>query len=143
MQEDGSKRTIRGVFRRLKRLGYDVETMWREIGRLVVKTIIAILPELKVGQETEISNVRPGLSCFQVICTTATYAGCILLRCLTGVSLNFEHFRRTLLAIRRPSGSTVASGVVVVVVGVCNRSQMRTSKCTCLIFGMSIGLDPG
>ena len=34
---------------------------------------------------------------------------------------------------------TVASGVVVVVVvgvggGVCNRSQMRTSKCTCLIF---------
>jgi len=41
----------------------------------------------------------------------------------------------------------VASGavgvVVVVVVGVCNRSQMRTSKCTCLIFGVSIGLDPG
>jgi len=47
----------------------------------------------------------------------------------------------------------VASGVVSVVVGVvvvfvvgggvCNRSQMRTSKCTCLIFGVSIGLDPG
>ena len=39
-----------------------------------------------------------------------------------------------------------ASGVVgVVVVGVCNRSQMRTSrpKCTYLIFGVSIGLDPG
>jgi len=33
--------------------------------------------------------------------------------------------------------------VVVVVVGVCNRSQMRTSKLTCLIFGVSIGLDPG
>ena len=32
--------------------------------------------------------------------------------------------------------------VVVVVVGVCNRSQMRTIKCTCLIFGMSIVLDP-
>jgi len=32
---------------------------------------------------------------------------------------------------------------VVVVVGVCNRSQMRTSKCTCLIFGVSIGFDPG
>jgi len=53
----------------------------------------------------------------------------------------------SLLAICRPSGCTVASGVVgvvvVVVVGVCNRSQMRTSKCTCLIFGVSIGLDPG
>ena len=50
-----------------------------------------------------------------------------------------------LLAICRPSGCTVVSGavVVVVVVGVCNRSHMRTSKCTCLIFGVSIGLDPG
>jgi len=50
------------------------------------------------------------------------------------------------LAICRPSGCTVASGVVgvgVVVVGACNCSQMRTSKCTCLIFGVSIGLDPG
>jgi len=52
--------------------------------------------------------------------------------------------------IYRPSGCTVASGVVgvvvvIVVVGVCNRSQMRTSKCklTCLIFRVSIGLDPG
>jgi len=48
----------------------------------------------------------------------------------------------------RPRGCTVASGVVgvgvvVVVVGVCNRSLMRTSKCTCSIFGVSIGLDPG
>jgi len=45
------------------------------------------------------------------------------------------------LAICRPSGCTVASGVVgvvVVVVGVCNRSQMRTSKRACLIFGVSI-----
>jgi len=53
-----------------------------------------------------------------------------------------------LLAIRRPNGCTVASGVVgvvvvVVVAGVCNHSQMRTSKCTCLVFGVSIGLDPG
>jgi len=32
-------------------------------------------------------------------------------------------------------------GVVVGVVGVCNRSQM--SKLTCLFFGVSIGLDPG
>jgi len=32
---------------------------------------------------------------------------------------------------------------VVVVVGICNCSQMRTSKYTCLIFGVSIVLDPG
>jgi len=49
-----------------------------------------------------------------------------------------------LLVICRPSGCTVVCDVVVVVVvGVCNRSQMRTSKCTCLIVGVSIGLDPG
>ena len=53
-----------------------------------------------------------------------------------------------LLAICRPSGCIVASGVVgvvigvVVVVGVCNRSQMRTSKCKCLIFGVSIQGGP-
>ena len=37
----------------------------------------------------------------------------------------------------------MASGIVgVVVVVVCNCSQMRTSKCTYLIFGVSIGLNP-
>jgi len=51
-----------------------------------------------------------------------------------------------LLAICHPSDYTVVFGVVivgisVVVIGVCNRSQMRTSKCTCLIFGVSIDLD--
>ena len=40
------------------------------------------------------------------------------------------HWRCGMVA-NSPSGCTVASGVVgVVVVGVCNRCQMRTSKCT-------------
>jgi len=43
------------------------------------------------------------------------------------------------LAICHASGCTVAPGVIVV--SVCNCSQTRTSKCTCLIFGVSIGLD--
>ena len=38
------------------------------------------------------------------------------------------------------SGCTVASSVVG---GICNHSHVRTSKCTCLIFGVSTGLDPG
>ena len=52
----------------------------------------------------------------------------------------------SLLVICRPSGCTVVSGIVVViiiVVGVCNRCQMKTTKWTCLIFGVSIDLDPG
>ena len=45
------------------------------------------------------------------------------------------------LAIYHPSGCIMVSGIVIVVVGggICNRSQMRTNKCTCLIFGVSIG----
>jgi len=54
-----------------------------------------------------------------------------------------NYFGQDLLAICRPNGCTVAFGDVIVVVGVCNRSHMRTSKCTCLIFGVSIGLVPG
>jgi len=55
-----------------------------------------------------------------------------------------QHIRKAnakLLAIVVPSGCTMASGVFGG--GVCNRSQIRTSKCTCLIFGVSIGFDPG
>jgi len=54
------------------------------------------------------------------------------------VRLDSTSFCGRLLAICRSSGCTVASGVV----GICNRSQMRTSKCTCLIFGVRIVLDP-
>jgi len=48
------------------------------------------------------------------------------------ISHNARLFRRYVAL----SGCTVVSGV-------CNRSQMRTPKCTCLIFGVSVGLDPG
>jgi len=53
------------------------------------------------------------------------------------------------ICLYRHSDRTVASGivgivvgvVVIVVVGVCNCSRMRISKCTCVIFGVNIGLD--
>ena len=61
------------------------------------------------------------------------------------ITLVLSHLHHTyrpvnylLSAICHPSDRTVVSDVVVV----CNRSKMRTSKCTCLIFGVSIGLDP-
>ena len=49
-----------------------------------------------------------------------------------------------LLAICCPIDCTVASGIVgvAVVVIVVVGSQMRTIKCTCVIFDVSIGLDP-
>jgi len=64
----------------------------------------------------------------------------------SGIALAVHLKLECFLAICRPSGCTVASRVVVigiVVIGVCNHSQMRTTKCTCLIFGVRIGLDPG
>ena len=60
-----------------------------------------------------------------------------------GVNVYCGIIYRTSIPDCRPSGCTVVSGIVVVIGGVCNCSQMRTSKCICLIFGVSIGLDPG
>jgi len=60
----------------------------------------------------------------------------------------FDMSVEDLIGACRPSGCTMASGVVGVVVvvvivgGDCNHSQMRTTKCACLIFGVRIGLDP-
>jgi len=69
---------------------------------------------------------------------------CVIIRYMM-LLFNAIHMSHALLAICRLSNRTVVSGVVVVVIvgGICNRSQMRTSKCTCLIFGVSIGFDPG
>jgi len=51
-----------------------------------------------------------------------------------------------LLVICGPNDRTVVSGVVgvivVIVIGICNHSQMRTSICTCVIFGVNIGGHP-
>jgi len=62
-----------------------------------------------------------------------------------GMVVPWKGFHKRSLAICRPGGCTLVSDVVVVVVvvvGVCNRSQMRTNKCICLNFGVIIGLDP-
>jgi len=62
--------------------------------------------------------------------------------CTCIVCVSWELVKKHLWIIRdmSPSGCSMVAGVVV---GVCNRSQMRTSKCTYLIFGVSIGLDHG
>ena len=66
---------------------------------------------------------------------TCTHFEQIMSLCCHCHSTRWHMFIGLLLAICQPSGCTVMSGIVVVV-GVCNRSQMRTSKCTCLIFTM-------
>ena len=64
--EDGSKRTMSSVMAFLKELGYDVRQMCFEIEQLVVKTMIAIMPDLKVYYRSEVPLGQSMPSCFQV-----------------------------------------------------------------------------
>ena len=64
--DDGSKRTMKRVFRRLGLMRYDVTLIWEDIKRLVAKTIIAITPELKVEYRSEVPPGKAGPTCFQV-----------------------------------------------------------------------------
>ena len=64
--EDGSKRTMSSVLGYLRELGYDVEQLCFEIEQLVVKTMIAIMPDLKVYHRAEVPLGPTRPSCFQV-----------------------------------------------------------------------------
>ena len=64
--DDGSKRTMRRVFRRLSLMKYDTGLIWENIKRMVTKTVIAIMPELKVEMRSEVPSGKPGPACFQV-----------------------------------------------------------------------------
>lgn len=74
--EDGSKRTMSCVFGYLRELGYDVEQLWFEIEQLVVKTMIAIVPDLKVYYRSEVPLGQTGPSCFQVSAFFSSFGWC-------------------------------------------------------------------
>lgn len=63
----GSKRTISSVLYRLLAKGADIKKVWSDIRALVIKTVIALLPELKVYYQTDIPPGKPGPSCFQIL----------------------------------------------------------------------------
>lgn len=65
-EDNGSKRTLTSVFHLLERQGHDVATLWHDIEKLICKTAIAILPELKVYLHAETANPGGGPSCFHV-----------------------------------------------------------------------------
>jgi len=113
----GKRQSIDPMFIRPSRLAY---TPTDSPGPAPTQQANTLLPELG----------RPTQSCFN------------LFRCHWCLAC-VDIWHADSLAICRPSGCTVESGVVVVVVGVgvCNRSKVRTTKCTCLFFGVSVGLD--
>lgn len=62
----GSKRTLTSAFASLANRGHDTLQLWEDIEELVIKTVTAILPDLKVAWLSEIPSNKPGPSCFQV-----------------------------------------------------------------------------
>ena len=64
--EDGSKRTLISVLNQLERMGYSGRKVFEDIEQVIVKTLIAIAPELKIEYQAEIPHGRAGPSCFQV-----------------------------------------------------------------------------
>ncbi|XP_040261364.1 tubulin polyglutamylase TTLL11 [Bufo bufo] len=63
----GSKRTVSSVLYRLLAKGMDIKNIWSDIIALVVKTVVALIPELKVYYQLDIPPGKPGPSCFQIL----------------------------------------------------------------------------
>ncbi|XP_076999169.1 tubulin polyglutamylase TTLL11 isoform X2 [Tamandua tetradactyla] len=63
----GSKRTFSSILGRLSSKGVDIKKIWSDIISLVIKTVIALTPELKVFYQSDIPAGRPGPTCFQIL----------------------------------------------------------------------------
>ncbi|XP_069465606.1 tubulin polyglutamylase TTLL11 [Ambystoma mexicanum] len=63
----GSKRTFSSILFRLSSKGVDVKKVWSDIISLVIKTVIALIPELKVYYQSDIPPGKPGPTCFQIL----------------------------------------------------------------------------
>ncbi|XP_077161810.1 tubulin polyglutamylase TTLL11 isoform X3 [Paroedura picta] len=63
----GSKRTFSSILYRLSSKGVDIKKVWSDIIALVIKTVIAMIPELKVHYQSDIPAGKPGPSCFQIL----------------------------------------------------------------------------
>ncbi|XP_062937824.1 tubulin polyglutamylase TTLL11 isoform X4 [Cynocephalus volans] len=65
--DTGSKRTFSSILCRLSSKGVDIKKVWSDIISLVIKTVIALTPELKVFYQSDIPTGRPGPTCFQIL----------------------------------------------------------------------------
>ncbi|XP_061118400.1 tubulin polyglutamylase TTLL11 isoform X2 [Conger conger] len=63
----GSKRTFSSILHRLASKGVDIKKVWSDIISLVIKTVLALVPELKVYYQADIPPGKPGPTCFQIL----------------------------------------------------------------------------
>uniref|UniRef100_A0A8C3A196 Tubulin tyrosine ligase-like family, member 11 n=1 Tax=Cyclopterus lumpus TaxID=8103 RepID=A0A8C3A196_CYCLU len=66
-QSTGSKRTLSSVLYRLAAKGVDIKKVWSDIIALVIKTAVAVVPELRVYHQADIPPGKPGPTCFQIL----------------------------------------------------------------------------
>ncbi|KAJ3604894.1 hypothetical protein NHX12_026945, partial [Muraenolepis orangiensis] len=66
-QSTGSKRTFSSVLYRLASRGVDIKKVWSDVISLVIKTVIALAPELRVHYQADIPPGKPGPTCFQIL----------------------------------------------------------------------------
>ncbi len=72
-EDNGSKRTLTSVFYRMEAQGLDVVSIWHNIEKLICKTVIAFVPELKVYMHAENSSGN-GPTCFHVSQTKDSFS---------------------------------------------------------------------
>ncbi|KAL5011808.1 hypothetical protein ScPMuIL_010359 [Solemya velum] len=66
-EDEGSKRKLSSVLRKLSQQGHDTQALWNNLERLICKTILAIVPEMKVEYQSALPAGKPGPSCFQIL----------------------------------------------------------------------------
>lgn len=68
-QSSGSKRLLSTVFHQMEHRGVKTRHLWREIKLMVVKTVLAMVPEIMLNHEHEFGGLRANQTprCFQVV----------------------------------------------------------------------------
>ncbi|XP_067943435.1 tubulin polyglutamylase TTLL11-like [Watersipora subatra] len=63
---DGSKRTATSVLTQIERSGQDADAVWADIEQVVIKTLLAVLPEIQIASSHAIKSDNR-VRCFQIL----------------------------------------------------------------------------
>uniref|UniRef100_A0AC35U7T4 Receptor protein-tyrosine kinase n=1 Tax=Rhabditophanes sp. KR3021 TaxID=114890 RepID=A0AC35U7T4_9BILA len=92
-QIKGSKRLLSTVFHQMDKRGMNTRKLWHKIKIIIVKTVIAMLPEIMLNYEQAFHDI-PGPNCFQIMGFDVMVQGDgtpILLEVNSAPSLTIEH----------------------------------------------------
>ncbi|XP_073496939.1 tubulin polyglutamylase TTLL11 isoform X2 [Phyllobates terribilis] len=147
----GSKRTVSSVLCRLLAKGMDIKKVWSDITALIIKTIISLLPELKVYHQVDIPPGKPGPSCFQILgfdVLLLKNLKPVLLEVNANPSMKIEHEQELLPGVYENVPSPVDEDVKVAVIRdtlrLVDPGRRRSSqKPSCKLSGGSFSMASG